>query len=56
MIFEEHANEVVLEPAPVLEVETYRDGQIAEWDRKDSIRDADRERIARAATALHHAF
>jgi len=37
--------------AAILEIETYSDAQIAEWDRQDGISGDDREHIARAENA-----
>ena len=45
LIVEDRNGELVLKPAAVLEMESYTDGQIAEWDRDDALDAAERARI-----------
>lgn len=45
VIIEESAGVLTLKPAAVLEVERYSDGQVAEWDREDSLTPSERNRI-----------
>lgn len=45
VIIETRAGEVALKPAAVLEIETYSDRQIAEWDREDALTAEERQRI-----------
>jgi AbrB family looped-hinge helix DNA binding protein len=44
-IVEDRDGELVLKPAAVLEVEVYKDEQIADWDREDALGEAERRRI-----------
>ena len=39
---EERENVVVLRPAAVVEIETYSDGDIAQWDKEDRLEPAER--------------
>ena len=43
VILEDRGNEIVLEPGMVLEVQHYRDDQIAQWDADDRLEDRERE-------------
>jgi len=45
VILEERDNELVLKPAMVLEVDTYTDAQISEWDEADRLEDTERKQI-----------
>lgn len=42
---EEKDNVVMLRPAAVVEIETYSDEQIAQWDREDRIEPAERNAL-----------
>jgi len=37
VIIEDRGNELVLKPAAVLEIDTYSDRQIAQWDKDDKL-------------------
>ena len=52
VILEERGNEVVLKPAVVLELDTYSDEQIAEWDANDRLADAERRQLIEAAEKM----
>ena len=45
VILEERDNELVLKPAMVLEIDTYTDAQVSEWDESDRLDDTERKRI-----------
>lgn len=45
VIVEECGGELRLKPAVVLEVESYSDAQIADWDRADALSTDERRRI-----------
>ena len=45
LIAEEREGDIVLRPAAVLEIETYSDADIARWDAKDRLDDAERTAI-----------
>lgn len=45
LIAEERKGEVVLRPAAVVELDTYADEEIANWDREDQLSPAERSRI-----------
>ena len=45
VIIEEHNGEMTLKPAAVLEIDTYSDAQVAEWDRDDVLSADERKRI-----------
>lgn len=45
VIIEDRDGELTLKPAAVLEIDTYSDEQIAEWDREDALTPEERERI-----------
>ena len=45
VIIKERNGEMTLEPAAVLEIDTYSDEQIAEWDREDVLSTDERKRI-----------
>ena len=45
VILEERANEVVLKPGIVLEVQNYSDEQITQWDAEDKLSDQERDRL-----------
>jgi AbrB family looped-hinge helix DNA binding protein len=47
VILEERGGEVVLRPAAVVEIETYSDGEIAQWDRDDQLKPSDRKALLR---------
>ena len=49
VILEDRGGEIVLKPGVVLEVQSYDDEQIAQWDADDRLDDGDRERIRAAA-------
>jgi bifunctional DNA-binding transcriptional regulator/antitoxin component of YhaV-PrlF toxin-antitoxin module len=42
---EERDNVVVLRPAAVVEIETYSDGDIAQWDKDDRLEPAERKAL-----------
>jgi len=42
---EERDNVVVLRPAAVVEIETYSDGDIAQWDKDDRLEPAERKTL-----------
>lgn len=45
VIIEERDGEMMLKPAAVLEIDTYSDPQIADWDREDVLSAEERKRI-----------
>ena len=45
VIIEERNGEMTLKPAAVLEIDTYSDAQIAEWDHEDVLGADERKRI-----------
>ncbi len=45
VIVEERDGELMLKPAAVLEIDTYSDAQIADWDREDALSVDQRKRI-----------
>jgi AbrB family looped-hinge helix DNA binding protein len=45
VIIEERNGEMTLKPAAVLEIDTYSDAQVAEWDREDVLSADERKRI-----------
>ena len=45
VIIEERHGEMTLKPAAVLEIDTYSDAQVAEWDRDDVLSADERKRI-----------
>ncbi len=45
VIVEERGGELMLKPAVVLEIDTYSDAQIADWDREDALSVDQRKRI-----------
>ena len=45
VIIEDHDGELTLKPAVVLQIETYSDEQIAQWDREDVLTPEERQRI-----------
>ena len=45
VIIEERNGEMTLKPAAVLEIDTYSEAQIAEWDRDDVLDADERKRI-----------
>ena len=45
VIIEERNGEMTLKPAAVLEIDTYSDAQVAEWDREDALTAEERQRI-----------
>lgn len=45
VIIEERNGEMTLKPAAVLEIDTYSDAQIADWDREDALSAEERKRI-----------
>jgi AbrB family looped-hinge helix DNA binding protein len=45
LVIENRGGELALKPAAVLEVETYRDEQIAQWAREDALSPEERRRI-----------
>ena len=51
MILEDRSGEIVLRPGVVLEVQSYDDDQIAQWDADDRLDDEERKRILEAVTA-----
>jgi AbrB family looped-hinge helix DNA binding protein len=42
---EEKESEVVLKPAAVVEIETYSNGDIAQWDKEDRLEPAERNAL-----------
>jgi AbrB family looped-hinge helix DNA binding protein len=42
---EERENVVMLRPAAVVEIETYSDGDIAQWDKEDRLEPAERNTL-----------
>ena len=42
---EERENVVMLRPAAVVEIETYSDGDIAQWDKEDRLEPAERNAL-----------
>ncbi|MBI4754001.1 MAG: AbrB/MazE/SpoVT family DNA-binding domain-containing protein [Betaproteobacteria bacterium] len=52
VIIEDRNGELALKPAAVLEVETYSDRQIAEWDREDALSPDERQQILRRLQAV----
>jgi AbrB family looped-hinge helix DNA binding protein len=42
---EERDNVVLLRPAAVVEIETYPDGEIARWDKEDSLEPSERNTL-----------
>ena len=50
VILEDRGSEIVLKPGVVLEVQHYRDDQIAQWDADDSLDDEERAGIVGAVT------
>lgn len=47
VILEERANEVVLKPGTVVEIEHYSDEQIAQWTEADALSEPERKRLER---------
>jgi antitoxin PrlF len=45
VLIEERDGELTVKPAMVLEVEHYRDDEIAQWDREDKLSPEERHRI-----------
>ena len=45
VIVEERDGQLMLKPAAVLEIDTYSDAQIADWDREDVLTADERKRI-----------
>ena len=45
VILDDQSGELVLKPAAVIEVETYSDEQIRNWDEEDRLTPVDRKRI-----------
>jgi hypothetical protein len=45
VLLEEKDGQMMLKPAMVVEIEMYSDGQIAEWDRSDSLTAAARTAV-----------
>lgn len=45
MILDDQSGQLTLRPAAVIEVETYSDEQIREWDDADRLTSAERDRI-----------
>ena len=45
VIIEERDGQMTLKPAAVLEIDTYSDRQIADWDREDALGADERQRI-----------
>ena len=45
MTLEERDNVIVLRPAAVVEIETYSDGEIAQWDKEDRLDPAERNAL-----------
>jgi antitoxin PrlF len=45
---EERDNVVVLRPAAVVEIETYSDGDIAQWDKEDRLEPAERNALLKS--------
>ncbi|MDP2822165.1 MAG: AbrB/MazE/SpoVT family DNA-binding domain-containing protein [Sulfuritalea sp.] len=45
VIIEERDGEMTIKPAAVLEIDTYSDRQIADWDREDVLSADERKRI-----------
>lgn len=45
VIVEERDGELMVKPAAVVEIDTYSDAQIAEWDREDALSADERRRI-----------
>ena len=52
MLLEDRGHELVLKPAPVVDVEQYDDEQIARWDVEDLLADDERARIVRTVRSL----
>ena len=50
ILSDERGEEVVPRPAAVVEVETYSDQQIAEWDKADTLSDTERTAIVKKVT------
>ena len=50
IILEERANEVVLKPGVVLEIQHYSDEQIAQWDTEDKLSDREQAQIVETLT------
>ena len=46
IFLEEQGEVIVLRPAAVVEIETYSDHQIVEWDKADSLSESERAAIA----------
>ena len=51
VLLEERGEEVVLRPAAVVEIETYSDEQIAEWDKADRLSEQERVAVVKKAIA-----
>jgi antitoxin PrlF len=47
VIIEDRGGEIVLKPAAVLEIDTYTDQQIAQWDEEDQLAPEERQMILR---------
>ncbi|MSP73714.1 MAG: AbrB/MazE/SpoVT family DNA-binding domain-containing protein [Myxococcales bacterium] len=45
VIVEERDGELMVKPAAIVEIDTYSDAQIAEWDREDALSADERRRI-----------
>ena len=52
MLLEDRGHELVLKPAPVVDVEQYDVEQIARWDVEDLLADDERARIVRTVRSL----
>ena len=50
MILEDRGGEIVLKPGVVLEIQSYDDDQIAQWDADDRLDEGERRRILEAVT------
>ena len=45
MILEDHDHGIVLKPGLVIEIQTYSDEQVAQWDAADKLSDEERSQI-----------
>lgn len=50
VILEDRGGEIVLKPGVVLEIQSYDDDQIAQWDADDRLDEGERRRILEAVT------
>ena len=50
VILEDRGGEIVLKPGVVLEIQSYDDNQIAQWDADDRLDEGERRRILEAVT------